>query len=233
MGEIGTMGPIGLTGPQGAIGTMGPIGLTGSQGAIGTMGPIGLTGSQGAIGTMGHIGLTGSQGIQGAIGTMGPIGLTGSQGAIGTMGSIGLTGVVNFSEFYDVSTSSNLTITSGASIPFTLNGPTNNIIIRNGGVSTSLFNLPNIGTYTVGFTIPLDTGKGQVALYLNSSILSRTVTGSGVKETRQGSYLITTTAGNQTLSINNPHASTSIVIPNVGDAGQLPMIRNIVITQIK
>jgi hypothetical protein len=85
-GVVGTMGPIGLTGANGADGVVGPIGLTGADGVVGTMGPIGLTGADGVVGTMGPIGLTGADGV------VGPIGLTGADGVVGTMGPIGLTG---------------------------------------------------------------------------------------------------------------------------------------------
>ena len=236
-GSIGPIGPIGLKGTMGNIGLTGPIGLTGANGIdglpglIGLIGPIGLTGVNGLTGPTGPIGLTGVNGIDGLTG---PIGLSGPTGPTGIQGPIGLTsmgvGIVNYSEFYDLSTTGNLSSLIDPTIPFILDGPTNNVITRNG---TSLFNLQNIGSYTVNFSIPLHhtNNKRQVALYLNSSILLKTVTGDGKMEICQGSYIINTTSANQILSINNLNTITPIVIPNV-ITGLLPTPRNIVIIQI-
>ena len=102
MGNLGTPGPTGNTGAQGAVGnlgTQGPTGNTGAQGAVGnlgTQGPTGNTGAQGAVGnlgTPGPTGNTGAQGSQGTPATQGPQGnVGGTQGAQGNTGAQGAQG---------------------------------------------------------------------------------------------------------------------------------------------
>ena len=71
---------VGTPGPQGAPGAQGAQGLPGDQGLPGPQGPQGLPGDQGPQGPQGAQGLQGDQGPQGAPGIQGPQGLQGDQG---------------------------------------------------------------------------------------------------------------------------------------------------------
>ena len=149
----------------------------------------------------------------------------------GTRGPIGLTGIINYAEFYDLSTVGDVSIPIGSNVPFSLNASTNNVIIRNTSNSTSEFVLPNIATYNVNYSVPTSTNSGQLAIKLNTSILNYTVTGSAISEGRQGTFLITTTSANQKISVSNVGPS-AYVIPNTAGGGALPISRNLLILQI-
>ena len=83
---IGTQGPMGNAGPQGAAGAQGLQGPQGAAGAQGSAGAQGTPGPQGAVGPQGSAGTQGMSGPQGSIGPQGP---AGHQGAVGPQGSIG------------------------------------------------------------------------------------------------------------------------------------------------
>lgn len=109
LGNPGTTGFMGPTGPNGDLvlyGATGPNGILGNLGPIGDMGVIGMTGLTGTIGQRGYsgptgdviIGDTGAPGFNGPIGIIGFAGMTGldgdigSQGGLGPNGSLGVTG---------------------------------------------------------------------------------------------------------------------------------------------
>lgn len=136
VGATGAQGPTGntgpsVTGPTGSVGptgpSQGPTGPTGSTGATGPFGPTGDAGLRGATGATGATGSastipgpTGPQGFTGPTGAastvQGPIGPTGPE-VTGPAGVAGPTGV----SFAGVTSSSNLTITTGEDINFIVN----------------------------------------------------------------------------------------------------------------
>lgn len=95
---VGSIGPMGYTGPQGnpgPTGSPGPAGEPGQTGNTGDTGPQGQTGDvgdTGPTGPAGETGQTGPQGQTGDIGATGPQGQTGSQGPTGDTGPTGATG---------------------------------------------------------------------------------------------------------------------------------------------
>ena len=105
---IGSQGPQGNTGVQGAFG--GPQGETGPTGAQGFQGPIGNTGVQGEIGPTGVQGAfggpqgnTGPTGNQGLIGNTGPQGFQGNTGSQGLVGPTGVGGALgHYGSFYSL-----------------------------------------------------------------------------------------------------------------------------------
>ena len=80
----------------------------------------------------------------------------------------------------------------------------------------------------MNYTVPTSTNSGQLGLKINTSVLEYTVTGSNISEYRQGGFLVTTTSGNQIISIVNVGPS-AFVIPNTTT---VPLSRNLLIMQI-
>lgn len=81
-GDVGPVGPTGITGAVGPTGKTGAVGPTGAQGEVGPTGATGKVGPTGAAST-----------IPGPTGAQGPVGPTGSQGPASTVpGPTGPTG---------------------------------------------------------------------------------------------------------------------------------------------
>ena len=76
-GELGPMGPPGISGEPGPTGETGLIGPKGETGDKGDKGDIGLTGPTGLTGPIGPTGLTGPTGPRGPAGQRGPVGQAG------------------------------------------------------------------------------------------------------------------------------------------------------------
>jgi Chaperone of endosialidase/Collagen triple helix repeat (20 copies) len=91
-GPTGNTGAQGPQGPTGNTGAQGPQGPTGNTGAQGPQGPTGNTGAQGPQGPAGSNGSTGAQGPQGPAGSNGSTGAQGPQGPAGSNGSTGAQG---------------------------------------------------------------------------------------------------------------------------------------------
>ncbi len=229
-GSIGPAGPTGATGATGPIGPVGPVGATGGAGSIGPAGPAGATGATGAAGPTGATGATGSigpagpAGTTGAAGPIGPAGPMGATGATGATGSTGPAAILNFSDFSSFQ-GFNVLVPPGAAVSFLLDGTSNGVITH---VSSSVFLLPNIGTYLVQFQVPLD-GPGRLALELDNVFnpLASVGTGgaAGTTQLVVGMSLVRTTAVNSTIAVVNPTGLAIFILRN--SAAQL------VITQIQ
>lgn len=128
--------------------------------------------------------------------------------------------VTGFGEFYALMPDDNAsTVAQGAAVEFPEDGPNSaDGIVRS---SATQFVLPAIGTYQVSYNVPVDEA-GQLVIALGGTEIARTVNGratgtSSISDTR----LITTTAINQVLTIQNPAANAAAltITPNAGGAG--------------
>ena len=239
-GVQGNIGAAGLTGSTGLTGAIGAAGSIGASGASGQTGPQGTPGATGSTGTTGAIGATGVQGSTGVTGSTGPTGLqgvpgitgsTGASGSTGPSGSTGATGapsIVNFADFYALMPPDNgATVALGAAVEFPDNGPSTGTIAA---TSPTTFALPDIGVYSVTFSVPVDEA-GQLALFLNGAPLLNTVIGratgtSPIAETT----LIQTVTPNSLLSVNNESAAALTITPNAG--GPHPDTATLVIEEL-
>lgn len=111
-------------------------------------------------------------------------------------------GALAFADFYALMPPDNAaTVPPGGSVQFPQDGPSSGGITR---ISSSTFNLADIGTYMVNWQVSINE-PGQLVLVLNGSELLSTVVGRATGTTQiTGSRLITTTIPNSTLSVNNP-----------------------------
>lgn len=171
----------GNTGATGATGATGNTGNTGAQGNTGNTGMTGMTGSTGMTGNTGDRGATGSVLALGRF-----YGLAGS-GASGASGNTG--------------TDSYLTpIPAGSAVPFPLNGP-NTGIPR---LTTSTFQLPNIGTYALNWVVPV-VEAGQLQVKEDGNFLGQSTAVSPVGNSQiVGQFMLTTSVVNSVVSIVNP-----------------------------
>ena len=205
---LGATGPTGPTGPAG--GPTGPTGPTGPQGIQGVLGP------------------TGPQGIQGVPGPAGPQGIQGIPGPTGPTGPTGQ--IVNFADFYALMPDDNTaTIAPGTDVSFPQDGPTSSTTITRASVSS--FNLADVGTYQVFFSVPV-TESGQLELTVNGVPIEYTVVGraTGTSDI-SGMFLITTTAENSVLTVRNPADNTTALTITPSAGGTNPVSAHIVITQ--
>jgi hypothetical protein len=106
------------------------------------------------------------------------------------------------------------TVAVGGAVDFPSDGPSDGQIVRTG---PDTFNLPDIGTYRVAFSVPV-TEAGQLELTLDSGAgateLPYTVSGRATGTSPiSGESLITTTASDSVLSVVNPSGnSTALTI---------------------
>ena len=215
---LGATGPTGPTGPMGPAG--GPTGPTGPQGIEGATGPTGPQGIEGATGP------TGPQGIEGATGPTGPQGIEGPTGPTGPAGEI-----LNFADFYALMPNDNTeTVAPGSDVSFPQDGPTSTTTITR--TSASAFNLANVGTYQVFFSVPV-TEAGQLELTINGAPIAYTVVGraTGTSDI-SGMFLITTTTSNSILTVRNPADNPTALTITPLAGGTNSVSAHIVITQL-
>ena len=245
VGETGPAGPQGLVGatgpagPQGPQGAQGPIGETGPQGPQGPQGVQGPTGPQGPVGITGAVGPQGPAGETGPIGPQGPVGETGPAGPQGPVGETGPAGpqgipggVLNFADFYALMPPDNaVTVAPGTDVSFPRNGPISSTDIAR--LDDSSFNLGEIGTYQVFFSVPVDEA-GQLILTLNGDDLAYTVAGRAAGASQIiGMAIVETTAVDSVLTVRNPagNAAALTITPLAG--GTRPVSAHLVIVQIQ
>jgi hypothetical protein len=225
LGSLPTSGaPWTLISQQGAAGT------TGSTGSVGPTGPTGGTGPSGPAGAGGTAGATGAVGPAGSQGATGATGAAGSAGAQGALGATGAGAVLAFADFYALMPSDNsATIAPGTNVLFPQTAAASGIA----RITTSTFNLPNIGTYQVMFQVSV-TEPGQLAITLNSTQLAYTVVGRATGTSQLvGMSLVATTSVNSVLGISNPATnSTALTItPSAGGANAVSA--HLVITEVQ
>jgi len=183
----------------------------------------------GPQGPAGEVGPTGPQGPVGETGPVGPQGATGAIGPTGPQGNPG--GILSYAEFYALMPPDNsTTIAPGADVSFPQNGPMSNTnIVR---LSSSSFNLENIGTYLILFQVSI-TEAEQLILTLNDEELPYSVSGRATGTSQiVGIALVTTTAVNSVLTVRN-HAGNAAAITITPLAGGTRSVSaNLVIMQI-
>ena len=243
---VGPIGPTGPTGPAGGpTGPTGPQGLTGATGAIGATGPqgiqgiqgipgeVGATGPTGPTGPQGEIGLQGIQGVPGEIGATGPQGIQGVPGEVGATGPTGPAGtVLGFADFFALMPGDNgATVAPGSSVEFPQDGPNSGGSISR--ISNIAFNLADVGTYQIFFEVPV-TEAGQLQLALNGTPITYTTVGRATGTDQiVGMSIISTTAEDSVLTVQNPadNAAALTITPSAG--GTQPVSAHLVITQLQ
>jgi hypothetical protein len=247
----GPTGATGATGPTGAASTVaGPTGATGATGLTGAAstvaGPTGATGATGPTGAAstvaGPTGATGATGLTGAASTVagptGPQGPAGNDGATGSQGPQGIQGNVgpagpagssDYADFYALMPGDNLaTVVVGNDVQFPRNGPNSATGITR--INSTIFNLADVGTYEVHFTVSVDE-PCQLQLRLNGMGLSSTVVGRATGTCQiTGNFLIQTYVSNSTLSVMN-QGFTSITISQFA-GGNTPVSAHLVIKKM-
>jgi hypothetical protein len=119
----------------------------------------------------------------------------------------------------------------GSPVPFPQNGPSSGIATR---LSSSTFNLPNVGTYEVKWQVSI-TEAGQLQLAIGGVGLPATVVGRATGTSQiVGSTIITTSVPNSVLSVINPvgNAAALTVTPFAGDGSVNPVSATLAIEQL-
>jgi BclA-like protein/collagen triple helix repeat protein len=214
-GAPGPQGPQGIqgeTGAAGSTGAAGPQGLQGVQGETGAAGSPGATGSQGATGDTGAAGPAGPQGPAGVDGAPGPAGPTGPAGPAGPAGTNGLS---QYAYVYNLGAE---TVPVEADVTFDTNGVlTPGITHAPGGAGIVLV---NAGTYKVTFSVSA-VEPNQMALFVNGTLVSGTVYGSGAGTQQNTGQAIFTVGAGDVLTVRN-HTSAAAVSLQAQAGGTQP-----------
>ena len=201
--------------------------ISGPQGAQGTVGPVG---ADGVAGPAGDAGATGHRGAAGPAGAQGAPGTAGTNGTDGTDGTDGTNAILDYAQFFALMPPDNAaTVPVGGDVDFPQNGPADGTITR---ISQDAFNLAQIGTYRVTYSVPVSE-YGQLVLSRNGSELAYTVAGRATGTTPiAGQWLVETTAINSVLTVRNPsaHFMALTVTPMAG--GTIPVSASLIIERI-
>ncbi len=125
------------------------------------------------------------------------------------------------------------TVAAGTPVEFPKNGPIEGDIAR---ISSSIFVLPNIGTYRVTFSVSV-TEAGQLVLALNSGggmvELPYTVYGraTGTSEI-SGEALVRTTVAGSSLELRNPTGNSPALTITPVAGGTHSVVASLVIQQL-
>ncbi len=125
------------------------------------------------------------------------------------------------------------TIAAGAPVQFPQDGPASGGIIR---LSSAEFLLPDVGTYSVNFSVSV-TEPGQLVIALDSGSamaqLPYTVYGRATGTNQiAGDVLVTTTSANSTVELRNPAGNTPALTITPLAGGAQPTVASIVIQQL-
>ena len=121
------------------------------------------------------------------------------------------------------------TVAAGSPVLFPQDGPQAGGIVR---VDSSTFLLPDIGTYRVAFSVSV-TEAGQLALTLNSVLLSYTVYGRATGTSQiAGEAFVTTTALNSILAVVNPAGNTPALTITPVAGGTHPVAASLTIEKL-
>jgi hypothetical protein len=122
------------------------------------------------------------------------------------------------------------TVAVGDAVEFPQDGPSDGPITR---LNADTFNLADIGTYRVSFSVPADE-PGQLVLSINGSEVAYTVVGRATGTSSiAGESLITTTATNSTLSVLNPLSGIVGLTITTNAGGNSPAAATLIIEQIR
>ena len=184
-------------------------------------------GESGATGAPGEPGKSGPTGPAGATGANGPTGPTGATGPTGPTGALGL---ANYAEFFALMPPDNAaTVAAGDAVDFPQDGPGSGTIVR---TDSSTFNLPEIGTYRVAFSVSVDEA-GQLGLTLNGTELDYTINGRATGTSQiTGEALVTTTAIDSVISVVNPTGNPSALTITPLAGGTRPAAASLIIQQL-
>jgi hypothetical protein len=138
----------GATGATGAAGLDGVTGMDGATGATGATGVTGTTGVTGAQGLQGPTGLAGADGVTGATGVTGPTGPTGESGSVS----------LDYGYVYQLATVADATVVGGADIPFSNNGPLQDVSHT---PSSTIIVVTKASTYKVDYCANITAGIGS------------------------------------------------------------------------
>ncbi len=197
-----------MTGETGAIGITGAVGPTGpAGGATGNTGPTGAAGFTGPIGTTGITGTTGDAGATGATGATGRTGATGATGATGTTGATGVTGS-GFSAFAYVYNTTGGTITSGANVTFSNNGPLVGVMHT---VNTAPIVVGSSGIYNITFTV-YNTNNSATNIALAVNNVNQALFKSSGSQVLSGEYTLSLNTGDS-ITIRNIDANSYTLEP--------------------
>lgn len=158
-------------------------------------------GRRGPRGPQGPQGAPGAQGAQGIQGAQGPQGLTGIQGPIFTTPS---------ATFYDDATASeigNVTIASGANVPFLASQPIPNGITFNSINNTISFSETGIYLVSYGFSVAESTATFQ--LFLNDSLTLSALTSTTPNILVKSTLLVQINNTSNLLNLKNIGAGTA------------------------
>lgn len=137
--------------------------------------------------------------------------INGTNGVNGQNG----TGLSEFANFYGISPDNySSQIQNGSCVPFPLTGELEGNIIP---LTTSTFQLSDIGIYDVSWVVPVNE-TGQLELLLNGVSVAKSIMGTGTTFTiLSNRLLIDTTVVNSTLCVANPVGNTNITVtPDAG-----------------
>jgi hypothetical protein len=121
------------------------------------------------------------------------------------------------------------TVAAGAAVDFPQNGPAIGDIVR---LSADTFELPDIGTYRIAFTVSV-TEPGQLMLTLNGVDLPYTVNGRATGTSQiVGEALVQTTAIDSVLSVVNPTGNSPALTITPLAGGTRPVAATLVIERL-
>lgn len=173
-----------------------------------------------------------SRGATGSTGATGPTGPTGPIGATGVTGATGATSVLGFFDAFGLQPSDNpVPIDAGNAIDF----PQTNIQDATGNIvrlTTSSFNLTNIGTYEIMFQISVSSGA-QVLIAINGTEIPNSVVGREANNSQLvGINLIQTSVVDSVLEIRNPLGALNPIIVTPIAGGFRPVSCHLIIKRI-
>ncbi len=156
-------------------------------------------------------------------GPAGPVGPAGPQGIPG--------GLISYGDFYATMPADNAApIAAGGDVAF----PSTSAISPTGitRAGTSAITLAEAGTYLVSFNAT-PTEASQLVLTLNGAELPNTVTGTTAAGSElKGTYLITTTIPNSTITLRNPANSATTVTLTPSAGGANPVTAHLVVARV-
>jgi hypothetical protein len=125
------------------------------------------------------------------------------------------------------------TIAAGAPVQFPQNGPASGGIVR---LNSTKFLLPDIGTYSVNFSVSV-TEPGQLVIALDSGSamveLPYAVYGRATGTSQiTGDALVRTTGANSTVELRNPAGNTPALTVTPLAGGARPAVASIVIQRL-
>jgi hypothetical protein len=215
-GATGAAGPAGETGTSGAPGAPGAGGPAGELGATGPEGPIGPPGAEGPIGPPGAEGFPGPPGADGEVGPQGAAGAEGPQGTTGAAGAAGSTGPAGppgpagangLSQYAYVYNLGGETVPLEADVNFDSNGVLTPGITH--ALGAAAITLATAGAYEVTFSVS-GTEPSQMALFVNGTLVSGTVYGSGAGTQQNTGQAIFVAPAGAVLTVRN-HTSSAAV----------------------